>query len=188
MTRNAVAPRPERTEENESALEATLPLIVVAGGFFVISLWIRASDPRYGPAHFPIWSLLFLLGFIAALGAIVSLFFAAGDKAETEDQPAARPGARREFGRPMPDAVTERSVSESATPSAGFAVATSVTPEPWSEDALPPVSARGPRPILTTPDDPGDIGRRLEEIAEIQRDLMNRRATRPSASESPARA
>ncbi len=42
--------------------------------------------------------------------------------------------------------------------------------------------------MLTTPDDPGEIGRALEEIEEIQRQLVSRTAPRATAGDAPARA
>ena len=146
-----------------------------------------AYDPHAGPAHFPLWGLLLTLGLVAAVGASVSWFFATDDDTP-ESRPTTRPkraaGSRRtapsDFGRPAPElAASGASGAGSAGPAA------TVAPEPWNEDVLPPATAHGPRPVWTTPDDPGEIARALEEIAEIQRQLTARPRSRPASVAEP---
>ena len=183
MTRSADPPPDAPSPARRSPLVGTLPLIVLTAGLFVASYLVFQWDPRLGPYNFPLYGLLLTLGFIAAIGAVVSWFFATdgsvparapmedGDEKGTD---AAR-SRRDDFGRPVPE-VTRRSSGEQPASGVGRAVAAGGhSTDPWNEDVLPPVVPHGPRPVLTTPDDPGDIARALEEIADIQRELATRR-------------
>ena len=179
-----------------SQIAGALPLIVLTAVLFVASYLTYLSYPRVGPDHFPLWGLLMTLGFVAAIGAVVSGFFATDgpvparvprDRGSVARPPGAT-DSRTDFGRPAPLAATS---SNSAGPSAGPARPAATAPsqvEPWNEDALPPAPARGPRPLLTTLDDPGQIGRALQEIADIQRELAARQRTVRKPTEAPARA
>lgn len=178
-----------------SPLVGTLPLIMLTGALFVGSYLTYLEYSRLGPDNFPLWGLLMTLGFVAAIGSVVSWFFAtdqppaASRATGREPAPAtvSPQGSRTEWGRPVPDGAAARGGGgagvEAAPTGAGGA-----TPPPWDEDVLPPVTARGPRPVLTTPDDPGEIGRALAEIAEIQRQLSARRPPAGTKGEAPTRA
>ncbi len=152
---------------------------------FLSAFVLLAVEPRMSVGRFPLWSLLFTLGIVAAIGTTISWFYASDDleSEPAESAPAPTPAARRaDFGRPLPEVgaggSSGRSAPVTATPSTA----------PWDEDVLPPVVPRGPRPVLTTLDDPGEIGRALEEIAEIQRQLAARPAGSVRAATASARA
>jgi hypothetical protein len=191
------APDPTVSETDpESALRGTLPLILLTAALFVGSYAVYALYPDRGPYNFPLWGLLLTLAFVAAIGAVVSWFFAVDDteavakeaRATTTPTPSSTEGSRSDFGRPVPEVSARR---PSATAPAGNArPATPARPSvaPWDEDAIPPLATRGPRPVLTTPDDPGDIARALEEIEEIQRQLAIRPTGTASSAEASARA
>lgn len=189
---------PESTElDRDRSIQETIPLLVMTALLFVGAAILRWQSPRLGPDNFPLWGLLLTLGVVAAIGSIVSLFFAAEDErdrgtltqAPTTGAPLPAHPDRNGFGRPPPTSdprpgpavLTTGGVSAPAPSDAGVT-------EPWDEDVLPQVPARGPRPVLTTPDDPGEIGRALEEIEEIQRQLVSRTAPRAAAGDAPARA
>jgi hypothetical protein len=187
----------DRAPDKLDALSGTLPMIVLTALLLVGSYLTYLSYRQIGPDRFPIWGLLLTLGIVAALGSIVSWFFATdegsvapGEEGEQRSRPAGSPKiARGDYGRPAPDLVSPPNTSEpvlGGTAPTGEAAAHDSAP--WSEDGLPPAAPRGPRPVLTTPDDPGDISRALEEIAEIQRQLASRPVAAPNANKAPARA
>ncbi|MGC2360065.1 MAG: hypothetical protein WA691_07165 [Thermoplasmata archaeon] len=184
--------QPAADPDPVSPLVGTLPLIGLTAALLGGAYLIHLGFPRLGPSNFPLWGLLLTLGFVAAFGAVVSFFFATDEtessvpSAEAES-PKGRT-SRSDFGRPIPD-LTPKTPPSPLTSGTGLAAAAGgAPPAPWDEDVLPPVPARGPRPVLTTPDDPGDIGRALEEIADIQRELSARRASALATGEAPARA
>ena len=179
-----------------SPFAATLPLIVLTSCLFVGSYLTYESYPKLGPDQFPLWGLLVTLGFIAAIGAVVSGFFAVdgpsvpdgvGNPARVDATSAAR-GSPAEFGRPVPERSARRLARGAVSRSSASTGASRAEPKVWDEATLPPVVARGPRPVLTTPDDPGEIGRALRRIGEIQRDLTRRRGTPTATVEPPTRA
>lgn len=173
--------------EHGSGLWGTLPLLVLTGLLFVGAVLVYLTYPQLGPYHFPIWGLLLTLGFVGAIGSTVSYFWAVDEpSAEVADAGGQSPAppARADLGRPAPEVVRRPDPARSA-PAVGAARSSA---DPWDEDVLPPVAPKGPRPVLTTPDDPGDIGRALEEIAEIQRQLVVRTKAAAPSAEAPARA
>jgi hypothetical protein len=188
---------PENPEDDRGAsLWGTLPLIALTAVLYVGAYVAYRSFRTLGPANFPLWGLLFTLGFVGAIGAVVSWFFATDDhepapgspRESRVDTPSPSSDPRADFGRPIPSLTPHPPPTPTATVVGGTAAVAVETPAPWDEDALPPVAARGPRPVLTTPEDPGDIRRALEEIAEIQRELSVRRPVPVGPRESPARA
>ncbi len=173
--------------EHGSGLWGTLPLLVLTALLFVGAVLVYLTYPQIGPDHFPIWGLLLTLGFVAAIGSTVSYFWAVDEPtAEATGAGGQTPVApgRADLGRPAPD-VVRRPDPAGTAPTAGAAGSSA---DPWDEDVLPPAAPKGPRPVLTTPDDPGDIGRALEEIAEIQRQLVVRTKAPTPSAEAPARA
>lgn len=162
-------------------------MIGLTAGLLIMSDVFFAYEPHAGPAHFPLWGLLLTLGLVAAVGASVSWFFAT-DEPTPETLPRAKTGGarssarseRKDYGRPAPEVA-------SGSPSGrGSAVPPAVVvSEPWNEDVLPPATAHGPRPVWTTPDDPGEIAQALEEIAEIQRQLTARPRSLPASVVEP---
>jgi len=177
------------------SIRPSLPLLLVTTLLLVGAAVIHSMSPWFGPPNFPLWGLLLVLGIVAAIGTIVSLFFATDD--EPEHGPEVTPGdagskaiassrgAGEGFGRPLPDSVVRPNASSA---SSSTVAAIGKPADPWDEDLLPRVPARGPRPVLTTLEDPGDIGRALEEIAEIQRQLAGRPASARNGADAPARA
>jgi hypothetical protein len=183
--------------EPKSGLVGTLPLLALTFLLFLGAYLVYLGAPHLGPINFPLWGLLLVLGFVAAIGSVVSWFFATDDRPARVRDPAPaaheaapeRHASREDFGRPAP-ALAPRNAPAVAPSGLGraAAVAGTTAAAPWDEDALPPVSARGPRPVLTTPDDPGEIGRALEEIADIQRQLATRPPPTATRAEASARA
>ncbi len=182
--------------DRHSALVGTLPLITLTGALIAGAYLSFLASPKLGQGNYPLWGLLLTLGFVAAIGSVVSWFFATDDdepsvrpkeRARGDDSPTPRT-PRNELGRPAPD-LTARPSSQSPPGGAVPAVAAAKpkVADPWNEDVLPPIPSKGPRPVLTTLEDPGDIGRALEEIAEIQRQLAVRPPTASAAREASAR-
>lgn len=170
-----------RATDPQNALLGTLPLIVLTGALFVTSYLVFASYPSLGPGNFPLWGLLLTLGFVAGIGAVVSGFYATGDAESPQGSSVATPPAagallraRADLGRPAPDLSRTADYPGPLTGVEVPAALGAATPQPWDEDSLPPVGVHGPRPVLTTLDDPGEIGRALAEIEEIQRQLVTR--------------
>jgi hypothetical protein len=186
-------------DDRRSALLGTLPLAILTVTMFIGAYVVYARYPGVGPGDFRLWGLFLTLGFVAAIGTVVSWFFATDEpelSSSREDSAAAdtasrRPSAPVEFGRPTPDAVSSRGsagtapVHVPAAPTAPIAVPDAA---PWDEDVLPPPIVRGPRPVLPTLDDPGEIDRALEEIEEIQRELAARPPPMAPRGETAARA
>jgi hypothetical protein len=179
-----------------SQLLGALPLIVLTGFLFVATYLTYHAYPKVGPYNFPLWGLLMTLGFVAAIGAVVSGFFATDGpvppRAPRGRGSGARPpdgsDSRADFGRPVPLApTTGKSAGTAGGPARPAAIAQPQA-KPWDEDVLPPVPPRGPRPVLTTLDDPGEIGRALQEIADIQRELAARQSPVRTSTETPTRA
>ncbi len=174
-------------ERWDRALIGTLPLIGLTAALLIMSDVFYAYEPHAGPAHFPLWGLLLTLGLVAGVGASVSWFFATDDQPPESRSPAKTGRARAsvkaervDFGRPTPE------VAAHPGPVVGVPQPASTTAsEPWNEDVLPPATAHGPRPVWTTPDDPGEIAQALEEIAEIQRQLTTRPRSRPASVAEP---
>jgi hypothetical protein len=162
-----------------SAFLASLPLVVVSVGLFAASGFVLRLDPSAGPAGFPLWGLLTTLGFIAAIGATVSWFYAAGPPpvaAATSD--AAESGGAEDptvsEGRPAPDVVRP---------------ALAAAPAEWDESELPaPAPRTPPRPIAVSVEPaPDDVVRALDEIAAIEDELENRPRREIPAAGAPAR-
>lgn len=184
----------EAAARRDSTLAGTLPLIVLTSIFFAGSWLAYVWFPRVGPARFPLWGLLVILGFMAAIGAVVSWFFAT-DEGEVSTGSAdgkaffpPQPGSttQGDFGRPAPGPITTPTRSEATGGAGPITGAPEGNLEPWDEDVLPPAAVHGPRPVLTTLDDPGSVGRALEEIADIQRQLLARRMATDGPSEPSA--
>jgi hypothetical protein len=173
-----------------------LPLVVLTGALFAASIVTYLDYRAAGPGYFPLYGLFLTLGFVSAIGSVISWFFATDEPelapgSEFPRYPRESPTAtttRTDLGRPAPEVSSARSAAPSPRGLSATAAAPDGTAEPWDEDALPPAAPRGPRPILTTPDDPGDIQRALEEIAEIQRELASRPTPPPAGPDRTARA
>jgi hypothetical protein len=196
MTGPHVSPIDAPAEDWHAGLLGALPLGFLTGALFLGAYVTYADYRSVGPGNYPLWGLFLTLGFVAAIGTVVSWFFAT-DELESAPSPPEHDSSDRtrsgrisesEFGRPAPEIVGTRGTSGPSSGVGAAVVTASASVEPWDEDVLPPAVARGPRPVLTSPYDPGDIGRALEEIADIQRDLAARRPSSVPGSEATARA
>jgi hypothetical protein len=189
---NALHEDPAQTEGLGKAVRGTLPLLMITGALFFVSVVFFAYYRNVGPRDFPLWGLLLTLGFVSAIGSSVSVFFAAEDEEPESTGEGSIPSTgesrsdRDEFGRPKPDLVDPGPGSPTVGPVTPRVPGRAAEVQPWSEDTLPPAVLRGPRPVLTTLDDPGDISRALEEIAEIQRQLVARAPATPARPEPSA--
>jgi hypothetical protein len=187
-TPSSLAPRIDRRE----AVLGTMPLLILVGFLLAAALFIFLLNPSLGPTIFPLWGLFLVLGVIAAGGASVSLLYAeervpsvpavpgSADATTPSRSPPSLTFAREEFGRPVPDVTRSAPASPALTP-------VRVVAEPWDEDALPVTAVPAAPPI--TPERPSDISRALDEIADIQRELLGRRApSSPAPPDAAARA
>jgi hypothetical protein len=116
---------PVHLEPSSSLLRApefreTLPLLLASATLFVagFACWKVGIDA--GPPRFPLWALLLLLGFVAAIGSVLSWLLAGSSTGSAESRPVPldlrndatdEPG---EFGRPAPDVRRPSSPHESA--------------------------------------------------------------------------
>src|SRR5580658_5352835 len=137
------------SSDQREAIRGTLPLLLLGAFLFVAAYFLFLLDPVLGPSIFPLWALFVVLGGITSVGAFVSWVYAE----DRPTEPAAAP-----FAAP----VTVASPSATAT-------------EPWNEDLIPLSATPAPPPPAPVPEEPSDIARALDEIAEIQRELMARR-------------
>lgn len=172
------------------------PLFLAATALFIGGYAVWRFDPTVGPGSFPLWDLLVVLGFVSAIGGVVSWFYAVGDgepavaerptSVEVESRPVAprlraRPPAptvapRAELGRPRPDVSGPRRASG---PASGFSAALATTPPdapPWEgdDDELD----RAPVPLPTPPVEPiprTEVEQMLRELDGIERDASRRR-------------
>ncbi|MGI0129301.1 MAG: hypothetical protein ACREEC_04000 [Thermoplasmata archaeon] len=193
MTLSSETPAVAAGTSLRASLVGTVPMIGLTVGLFAGSYITLREAPRLAADHFPLWALLLALGFVGAIGCVVSGFYAVDETVSAPPRDAAGPAiserdARDEFGRPVPDRAVRSSVEGSSNGLGPPAIGLTKPVEPWDEDSLPPPPARGPRPVLTTLDDPGDIGRALEEISAIQRELDIRREKPGAATQGSARA
>jgi hypothetical protein len=183
---------PDDEEARTDALVSSLPLILSALTLLLGGYVVWATAPRAGPPAFPLWDLLIVLGFIAAIGAGLALARPnapahGAEEAETDDSTLPS-GSRSDFGRPRPDAVA----AGGTAPSGGLAVAMAslggrpTPPAVWSEDDLPLPVPRAPLPTVPAagPPSPRSAAARtrnpavetaLAELDDIQRDTTPRR-------------
>jgi hypothetical protein len=170
----ADAPSAPKQYSEWAAFRASLPLFVVTVGLFTGSAVVFHIARTAGPGGFPLWGLLMTLGFVAAIGATVSWFFAKG----AADAPAADPSEETETfdtatgsGRPAPDVLRASEVA---------------VPEAWDESTIP--VRRVPRPsvraVAPAPVASDDVERALDEIAQIEDELEGR--GRSTVGRSPA--
>jgi hypothetical protein len=160
-----------------AAFRASLPLFVVTVGLFVGSGVVYRAAPTAGPGGFPLWGLLMTLGFIAAIGATVSWFFAKGSAEDAAADSASEPAPTRppaDAGRPSPDVLRPSEVA---------------APEDWDESTIPVRTVSRPpvRPVAAAPVSPDDIERALDEIAEIEEELEGRGRSSLGRTPAPAR-
>jgi len=183
MSARTTSPAKVLPPAGHSPAHGALPLIGLTGILFAAALALFALAPAWGPNHLPLYELHLGLAIVAANGSTVSWFYGSDEAEAPPAQSRPRPATAQELGRPAPEV---RSIGPGPDRAASQPRAVARA-KPWDEDPLPPAVAHGPRPVLTTPDDPGEIGRALEEIAEIQRQLVTRSRTDGPAPESPAR-
>ena len=171
-------------------------MFLAATALFIGGYAVWRFNPSVGPGSFPLWDLLVILGFVSAIGGVVSWFYAVGDGGPVDIEPAPpadldprpleakpRPRAaptpippRSDLGRPRPEASPGR---RPTGPASGFSAALATTPQhapPWDEpeDDLesPPV------PLPTPPIEPiprTEVEQMLRELDGIERDASRRR-------------
>jgi hypothetical protein len=158
-----------------TGLRESIPLLTLSAVLFsasVVVWWIRPQD---GPALFPLWALLLVLGLTAGIGAVFSWFLAGNDSRETrpvvsiEPSPSPSPASQSKgMGRPPPDAHSSRRT-------------TTLPPvEPWDEG---PVEPRAPpnRSLSRFSSDP-DPELAMDELEGIQQEMVARRKRGDSRS------
>lgn len=133
-------------------LRESVPLLITSAGLFLAGFVCYWFSVRVGPSAFSLWALLIVLGFVAAIGASVSWFFA-DEEARMPSEPEV---SREEMGRPRPEVAR--------TPEA----------EPWFEGPpTPPPVTTVASPHQRTPSP--ETGLALQEIDVIQREVASRR-------------
>jgi hypothetical protein len=196
MTRTEIARSDAAASEPHHSPRGTLSLAVVTGALFVVAYVTYREYPGLGPGSYPLYGLLVTVGFMAAIGTVTSWFLDADKRkrAALAKESALTGGSgrrampRNEFGRPAPDVGTSLGSGLSTSGTGTSALAADDSADPWDEDALPPAPTLGPRPVFTDPVDPEEFERVLEEVAQIRRELADRRSPPASNAEAPTRA
>jgi hypothetical protein len=202
------APAPHAPpDRGSSPFVASLPLLASSVALFVLGYVVWGVAPHVGPGSFPLWDLLLVLGFVAAIGAVLSWMSADSRPGRAPNPPRSEPPAgpepRPEFGRPRPEITSP----PAPRPAGGLAAAMAtmgpprpVGPAEWSEDDIPILPSRPAyrlppdesEPAVPSTDpgaaDPRPLTNRrapvdsvLDEIDEIQRDV-GRRPRGPATS------
>ena len=157
-----------RTRGNVGFRE-TLPLLIASAVLFAAGAVTWWAGVRVGPPRFPLWALLVVLGFVAAIGSVLAAFLGgdetvtvppATDK-EIEDARSTPPAV--ELGRPAPD--VRRPEQPPVVPSA----------VPWDEGPVEssrpaPVAAPAPRPWTDV-----DAEVAMRELEGIEQEIAPRR-------------
>ena len=172
------------------SLAESAPLFVISGALFVAGFLFWRDGSTAGPTFFPIWNLLIALGFIAAIGGLISWLFAMPAGAAPGERASPSGSAeedRDDFGRPRPEV---RRRSPVPTPTGGLATAMSSYGMPpraiWSEDDLPvlppaPLPRAPARAAPATPSPPrlatgnDGVNLMLAELDDIERAVAPRR-------------
>jgi len=178
------------------------PLFLAATALFIGGYAVWRFNASVGPGSFPLWDLLVVLGFVSAIGGVLSWFFAVGNGERSDanalpapepvepEPPRARPrssvpsaASRSDLGRPPPTVVAPR---RPASPASGFSAALATTPrhaplyeEPDEAFDSPPV------PLPTPPVEPiprTEVEQMLRELDGIARDVGRRHP--PAAASS----
>lgn len=177
------APPPEPTDPPQASfrerLSAATPLLLVSAGCFSLGVYLRWTSTIGPAATFPIWTLFFALGLVAALGGGFFLVVEPEEEGPLVQAPTRRPARRPEvLGRARssprrPPLAQDRrplpavpSVLVAADPAAGVHDRASAA-VPESVPAEPEIS----RPVAA-----------LEMLAELDRvmsDLRPARLNRP---------
>lgn len=140
-----------------AALWESAPLLGASIALFAAGYLCYEFHVSLGPSAFSLWALLLVLGFVAAIGASISWFFAE-EEATPEEISLAQPP---ELGRPRPEV---RKGPES---------------EPWFEGPpTPSPLANGDAAVPGTP--APETGLVLQELDVIQREAAPRRSASPA--------
>jgi hypothetical protein len=133
---------------------ASLPLLVVSVALFVAGYLCFWLGVRVGPGAFSLWALLLVLGFIAAIGATISWFFAEEELALASVPAVAGGSDALPAPRAVPPVTTET--------------------QPWFEG--PPAEVTVSAPVFrATARADAEMGQALKEIELIQREVASRR-------------
>lgn len=126
----------------------SVPLLLTSVALFVAGGVAGALRVEVGPGGFPLVGILVALGFVAAIGSVLSWFFA-GDPARvlvaeaTVTGPRGRTDGQRAGGHPPPRVRTD------PTPPVKRAA---VEPPPWDEGPIPEPAFRRPREVPSVDD------------------------------------
>lgn len=140
----------------------SFPLLATSAVLFVAGAVSWARGIVIGSVRFPLVALLVALGFMAAIGAVLSWFFAEGPTQLVEprapEKPISRPADTEERpGRPPPLVVA--------------------APAPWDEG---PVERPTPRPLTHSAKlARADLQQALQELDGLQQELTTRRVRTP---------
>jgi hypothetical protein len=154
-------------------LRESLPLLVTSIVLLAAAVLAGARGIVVGSAKYPLAGLLATLGFVAAIGSVLSWFFAGGstrrpERHEASGQPPLRVDVPRTEGRPRPN-VRAGPVAASQSPPPA--------PAPWDEglvDLPVPGPFSGSSNARQT-----ESQLAIQEINGIQHDVTSRRARRP---------
>jgi hypothetical protein len=126
---------------------------------------------RLGPSEFSFWGLLLVLGFVAAIGAVLSWFWATGSRPERSET---APRSKVAESAPERDAHLGRPAPEVRAPPPPVVVS-SPSPPPWDEGPI--VASRLESRTLAAPrpwtDADAEVA--LMELEGIQREIVPRR-------------
>ena len=151
---------------------ASAPLLATSAVLFVVAVFALMYGVTFAGGRFPLAGLLAGLGFIAAIGAVLSWFFASGTASEqgpkgSDERERAEPPSERLEGRPRPDVRIDRS-GQASHPSSEQA--------PWDEGPSEPPAPRPARyPTLAVNVDAQDA---IQELERIQQEVTSRRLRR----------
>lgn len=164
------AAEPESLTEG---LRESVPLLITSLVLFVAGYLAATSGAVMGSSRIPLYLPLVLLGFVAAIGSVLSWFFAGRTyrrKTEVEVQ-GNRSLTHRvdaEDGRPRP--TVRRETLPEPQPA-------EPEPAPWDEG--PASSLLLPSSRLSSRSLPLDAGEAIRELEGIQRDMVSRRERLP---------
>ncbi len=159
-------------------LRESMPLFLVAGLMFVAGVVARSRGTTVGTSHFAVAELLVALGFAAAIGGVLSWFFAGGPArpSRTEGaEPTSTDGGRLGW-HPRPQVRVESLPHEVRPPPSDALSTTAPLPTaPWDEgpvDLAPPAGA--------PPPSSSEAESTFRELDGIQEELSTRRGRGPS--------
>jgi len=196
----AAEPAPAPAPSRWAGFAPSSPLFLAATALFIGGYAVWRFNPTVGPGSFPLWDLLVVLGFVSAIGGVVSWFFASGDGSVAEGErpvpsPSARyppakprpripatPVAATEYGRPRPD-VRLRSRSPGHASGSPGPLTTAPFRDPMEERSDEEEGPPGPLPTpAAAPSPRPEVEEMLQELDGIERDASPRRPAAPAST------